>query len=91
MLKNRYLSKSIKECCFYKFRVFLDYKCRFYGINLVIADRYYASSKTCSSCGYINRYLGSSELYVCPNCGKVMDRDINAAINLRNYGLSLIA
>ena len=39
----------------------------------------------------INRYLGSSELYVCPNCGKVMDRDINAAINLRNYGLSLIA
>ena len=91
MLKNRYLSKSIKECYFYKFRVFLDYKCRFYGINLVIADRYYASSKTCSSCGYINRYLGSSELYVCPNCGKVMDRDINAAINLRNYGLSLIA
>ena len=54
MLKNKYLSKSIKDCCFYKFRIFLEYKCRYVGIRFVIADRYYASSKLCSSCGSTN-------------------------------------
>lgn len=91
MLKNKYLSKSIKDCCFYKFRSFLEYKCKYYGIRLIVADRYYASSKTCSKCNSINIHLGSSEVYVCPHCGNMIDRDLNAAINLRNYGLSMIA
>lgn len=91
MLKDKYLSKSIKDCCFYKFRSFLEYKCRYYGIRLTVADRYYASSKICSVCNSINTHLGSNEIYICPHCGRVIDRDLNAAINLRNYGLSLIA
>ena len=90
MLKNKYLSKSIKDCCFYKFRIFLEYKCRYAGIRFVVVNRYYASSKLCSSCGSTNNYLGSGETYVCPNCGKVFDRDLNAAINLKNYGSSMI-
>lgn len=87
MLKNKYLSKSIKDCSFYKIRTFLQYKCQLYGIKLVIADRYYASSKICSSCGNVHNSLGSSEMYVCPVCGNTIDRDLNASYNLRNYGL----
>lgn len=91
MLKNKYLSKAIKDCSFYKLRTFLQYKCQLYGVKLVIADRYYASSKICSGCRNVYKSLGSSEMYVCPVCGKAIDRDLNASYNLRNYGLRLSA
>ena len=86
MLKDKRLSEEIQEQCFYKFREYLTYKCEDKGIELVIADRYYPSSKTCSCCGNIKKNLKLSDrTYVCDKCGFIIDRDLNAAINLMNY------
>lgn len=86
MLKNKHLSKKIREQCFHKVKEYLKYKCKYYGIQLVLADKYYPSSKMCSSCGNRKKFLSLSErVYHCPECGMTMDRDLNAAINLRNY------
>ena len=90
MLKNKYLSKAIQEQGFYEFRTFLTYKCKDHGIPLYFVDRLYPSSKTCSCCRYKNKDLKLSDrMYKCPNCNTVIDRDINAAINIRNYGQAL--
>lgn len=87
MLKNKHLSKAIQEQEFYKFRQYLSYKCAGYGSRLIIVDRFYPSSKICSRCGYKRKYLSLSErTFICPECGQVIDRDLNAAINLKNYG-----
>ena len=87
MKKNRHLSKKINECKFYEIRRQLEYKCSWNNIPLVIADRFYPSSKTCSNCGCIKTKLSLSErIYICEDCGFVIDRDMNAAINLMNYG-----
>ena len=84
MLKNRHLSRAISECEFYYFRALLERKCCEYGIQLRIADRFYASSKTCSRCGHIKRDLKLKDrVYECAECGLVIDRDYNAALNLR--------
>ena len=84
-MKNRHLSKSIAKQGFYEFRRMLEYKCKFTGIELVIADRFYPSSKTCSKCGNINKNLKLSDrVYKC-ECGLSIDRDLNASINLSNY------
>lgn len=91
MMKNKYLSKAIQEQNFYKFRKYLTYKCLGYGVQLVIADRFYPSTKIMSCCGHKLRYVSLSDrTLVCPSCGKVIDRDLNAAINLRNYAISHI-
>ena len=88
MLKNRHLSKAIKDQGFYEFRRILEYKCKLKGIELVIADRFYPSSKTCSKCGNINKNLKLSDrIYKC-KCGLSIDRDLNASINLSNYKLA---
>ena len=88
MLKNRHQARAIQEECFYKFRQYITYKCKFYGINLIIADRFFPSSKKCSCCGRVKKLLPQSErTYVC-ECGFIMDRDLNASINLRDYGLA---
>ena len=85
MLKNRHLSRAIAECEFYYFRALLERKCREFGIQLRIADRFYASSKTCSRCGHIKKDLTLKDrVYECAECGIVIDRDYNAALNLRN-------
>ena len=85
IMKNRHLSKSIAKQGFYKFRRMLEYKCKFNGIELVVADRFYPSSKTCSKCGNINKNLKLSDrVYKC-ECGLSIDRDLNASINLSNY------
>ena len=85
MMKNRHLSRAIAEGEFYYFRALLERKCRERGIQLRLADRFYASSKTCSICGHVKRDLKLSErVYECPECGAVIDRDYNAAINLMN-------
>ena len=86
MMKNKHLSKAIQQQCFYEFRRQLEYKCKKYGIELVIVDRFYPSSKTCSGCGHIKKDLKLSDrTYICEECGLVIDRDLNASINLANY------
>ena len=86
MLKNRHLSEKISEQNFYKFREILTYKCKLNNIELVIADRFYTSSKTCSCCGHIKQDLKLKDrVFKCPTCGLEIDRDLNAAINLANY------
>ena len=86
MMKNRHLSKHIKDAMFYEFRIQLEYKCLQYGIQLVVADRFYPSSKTCSYCGSIKSKLNLNErTYKCDFCGLKKDRDLNASENLANY------
>ena len=86
MIKNKHLSKAIAEQGFYNFRCILEYKCSFYGIEFVEADRFYQSSKTCCKCGHIKRDLKLSErLFICPTCNNEIDRDYQASINLSKY------
>lgn len=86
MLKDKRLSEEIQEQCFYKFREYLTYKCEEKGIELVLANRFYPSSKTCSCCGNIKKTLKLSDrTYICDKCGFTIDRDLNAARNLMNY------
>ena len=83
MLKNRKLSRAISEAGFYEFARQLEYKCKLYGIDFVKADRFFPSSKLCSNCGCKKDNLKLSErTYHCEHCGNIMDRDLNAAINL---------
>ena len=83
MMSNRHLSKAVQGCCFNSIRRQLDYKCTQNGITLTIADRFYASSKLCSYCGNIKKDLKMSDrVYICAECGKMIERDLNAAINL---------
>lgn len=85
MIKNKYLSKAISKQGFYEFRRQLEYKCKFRGIELVVADRFYPSSKTCSQCGEIKTDLKLKDrVYKC-SCGLSIDRDLNASINLSRY------
>lgn len=85
MIKNKYLSKSIKDQQFYEFRQKLFNKCHFYGIELRIADRFYPSSKTCHQCGSIKKDLKLFDrVYKCSECGEMIDRDLNASLNLRD-------
>ena len=88
MMKNKHLSDSIRKQCFYEFKRQLEYKCKFRGIELVIADRFYPSSKTCSRCGEIKKDLKLKDrVYKC-KCGLIIDRDLNASINLSKYKLA---
>jgi putative transposase len=82
MLKNKHLARSIQQCNFYEIRRQLEYKCKWYNVELVIADRFYPSSKTCSSCGQIHRDLKLSDRRMNCDCGLSIDRDLNASINL---------
>ncbi len=84
MLKNHHLALSISDLGFGEFRRQLEYKSKIYGNNLVVADRFFPSSKTCSSCGKIKETLLLSErVYVCEKCGMVIDRDQNARIKFK--------
>ena len=86
MMKNRHLSKSIAEQKFYEFKRQIKYKCEMQGIEFVEVSRFYASSKSCSCCGHHKAELKLSDrIYRCSECGLVIDRDLNAAINLANY------
>ncbi|MBQ2348725.1 MAG: transposase [Clostridia bacterium] len=86
VMKNRHLSKAVQEQCFYEFIRQMEYKCAWNGIEFIKADRFYPSSKTCSSCGCIKKDLKLSDrTYHCDDCGLVIDRDYNAAINLSRY------
>ena len=92
MMKNKYLAKAVQEQKFAKFYRIIQYKCEWHGIRLITADRFYASSKTCSFCGNIKKDLKLSDrTYHCEHCGAVIDRDMNASINLYQYGKSIIS
>ena len=85
MMKNRHLSKAIAEQKLYEFRNKLINKCHQNEIEVRLSNRFYASSKTCTQCGSIKKDLKLADrTYICPECGAVIDRDLNAAINLRD-------
>ena len=87
MMKNKHIAKSVQQQNFYKLREILTYKAERAGIKLVIADRFYPSSKLCSNCGAIKHNLKLTErTYLCNNCGLEVDRDLNASLNLCRYG-----
>lgn len=86
LMKNKHTAKSIADSKWYEFRIQILYKAELYGIEVVLADRFYPSSKTCSCCGNYKKDLKLNDrTYVCDECGLKIDRDINAAINLANY------
>jgi len=87
MMKNKHLAKAVAEQKLYEFKRQIQYKCQKYGIEFVEADRWFPSSKTCSSCGQIKTDLKLKDrLYIC-SCGLKLDRDLNASINLANYSI----
>ena len=88
MVKNHHLARSVSDIGFFEFRRQLEYKSPMHDVRLVIADQWFPSSKTCSGCGQVKPHLSLSEReYECIHCGLVIDRDVNAAINLRTLGL----
>lgn len=92
MLKNHKLAGSIQEMSFYEFKRILEYKANWYGRKLIFVDRFYPSSKTCNHCGYVNKKLKLSDRqWVCPDCGEIIERDYNAALNIRDEGVRLIS
>ena len=91
MMKNKHLAKAVQEQKLAEFYRIMQYKSEWYGIRLITADRFFASSKTCSICGNIKKDLKlSNRTYHCEHCGIVIDRDLNASINLYQYGKSVI-
>ena len=91
MAKNHRLAESISEMNFGEFRRILEYKACWYGRVVVKVDRFYPSSKTCNHCGYIKKDLKLSERqWICPVCGELIDRDYNAACNIRDKGIEIL-
>jgi putative transposase len=90
MVRNRHLARVISDCGWREFRRQLAYKCQRYGRDLVMVDRWYPSSKTCSACGHrlVTLSLGTHQ-WVCPSCRARHDRDINAAKNILAAGLAV--
>jgi transposase len=85
MLRNRHLARAIGDTGMAELRRQLTYKSIWYGCRLVVADRFYPSSKTCSACGWVKAKLSLAErTFCCEACGLVLDRDLNAACNLAN-------
>lgn len=92
MVKNRHLSKSIHDAAWGEFVRQLKYKTTWYGSTLIEVSKWFPSSKTCSGCEVVKATLPLSEReFVCTNCGLIIDRDQNAALNLAKLGLILIA
>ncbi|MDY6894714.1 MAG: RNA-guided endonuclease TnpB family protein [Thermotogota bacterium] len=88
MLKNHHLAKSISDSGWYQFKTFLKYKAEKLGKKVIEIRMFEPSSKVCNVCGYKNEGLKLSDReWVCPECGTKHDRDINAAVNIREFGL----
>lgn len=86
MMKNKHISKAVQQQGFYEFRRQIEYKSEWNNIQVIIADRFFPSSKLCSCCGKIKKDLKLSDrIYVC-ECGNVIDRDYQAALNLKKFG-----
>ena len=87
MMKNKHLAKAVQEQKLAEFYRIMQYKCEWNGIKFITADRFYASSKICSECGHKKEDLKLSDrTYRCKHCGAVINRDLNASINLYHYG-----
>ena len=85
-MKNRHLSKAVQEQKFYEFKRQIEYKAKWNNIPLIIADRFFPSSKMCSCCGNIKKDLKLSDrIYKC-ECGNIINRDFQASLNLKKYG-----
>jgi putative transposase len=92
MVRNRRLAKAISDCGWGEFRRQLAYKAARYGRRLVVINRWYPSSKTCSACGYLLAELSlSTRAWCCPSCRTLHDRDVNAAKNILAAGLAVSA
>ena len=86
IMKNKHLSKAVQQQGFYEFRRQIEYKSAWNNIPVIIADRFFPSSKLCSCCGHIKKDLKLSDrVYKC-KCGNIIDRDYQAALNLKKYG-----
>ena len=91
MQSNHHLAQAVGDASFGMFLTLLEYKCRWYGVNLVKIDRFAPSSKTCGQCGYVYKGLKLSERsWICPECGTHHDRDFNAACNIKEFGLKAL-
>ncbi|WP_126599284.1 RNA-guided endonuclease InsQ/TnpB family protein [Dictyobacter aurantiacus] len=85
MLKNRHLSRAITDVGFFEFRRQMDYKAQQSGIQVKVISRWEPTSKTCSRCKAVREEIDLSErIFICHECGFVIDRDLNAAYNLAN-------
>ena len=90
MMKNRHLSEAIQQQGLYEFRRQIEYKAKWNNIPLIIADRFFPSSKMCSCCGYIKKDLKLSDrIYKC-ECGNIINRDFQASLNLKIYGENVL-
>ena len=87
MLKNHKLARSIQELSLNRFKTILMYKAEWYGRDIIQVSRWFPSSKLCNCCGYKNKELTLEDrTWLCPECNSLHDRDINAAINIKNEG-----
>jgi putative transposase len=82
MMKNHHLAQAIADVGMYEFRRQLQYKGQWYGCKVLLADRFFPSTKRCSQCGHEKSISLAERVYSCEYCGQVIDRDLNAAINL---------
>ena len=90
MMKNKHLSKAVQQQCFYEFRKQIEYKSNWNNIPVIIADRFFPSSKMCSCCGHIKKDLKLSDrIYKC-GCGNIINRDFQASLNLKQYGENVL-
>lgn len=89
MARNRRFARSLADMGFREIRRQLEYKAERSGVKLIMANRFFSSSKTCSHCGFVLSNLSVSvRTWSCPKCSKIHDRDVNAAINLAAYAVS---
>lgn len=91
MQRNHHLAQAVGDASFGMFLTLLEYKCSWYGVNLIEIDRFAPSSKTCGKCGHVYKGLNLSERsWTCPECGTHHDRDFNAACNIKEFGLKAL-
>lgn len=91
MQRNHHLAQAVGDASFGMFLTLLEYKCSWYGVNLIKIDRFAPSSKTCGKCGHVYKELNLSERsWTCPECGTHHDRDFNAACNIKEFGLKAL-
>ena len=89
MAQGLRLAKATNDNAFGQFRTFLSYKLAEQGKKLITINKWFPSSKTCRHCGCVNADLSVSDRHwICPSCGASIDRDVNAALNIRNEGLA---
>lgn len=92
MVRNHKLARAISDAGWRELRTMLQYKCDWYGRELIVIDRWFPSSKTCSACGALKGTMPLNvREWTCPDCNAVHDRDVNAAINIRTAGLAVQA